>query len=94
MANTTKEGLINKVAQDTGITKTKAKEAIDSFIEGISSGLTDGGKITLTGFGTFQVQEQKARTGRNPQTGEKITIPAKKVAKFSPGKGLKERVSG
>lgn len=94
MASKTKEDLVNKVAQDTGITKAQAKKAVESFLDTISDGLANGGKVTLTGFGTFQVQKREARTGRNPQTGEKMLIPARKVPKFSPGKNLKKLVSG
>lgn len=93
MASKTKEDLVNNVAQETGITKAQAKKAVESFLDAITEGLADGGKVTLTGFGTFQVQEREARTGRNPQTGEKMLIPARKVPKFSPGKGLKQLVS-
>ena len=94
MASRTKDDLVNKVAQDIGISKTQAKKAVESILDGISESLSDGEKVTLTGFGTFQVQEREARTGRNPQTGEKMLIPARKVPKFSPGKGLKDSVSG
>jgi len=93
MASKTKEDLVSKVAQDTGITKAQAKQAVESFLDSVSEGLAGGGKVTLTGFGTFQVQEREARTGRNPQTGEKMLIPARKVPKFSPGKNLKKLVS-
>lgn len=88
-----KGDLIGKIAQDTGITKKKAQQVVDSFLDGISEGLTNSGKITLTNFGSFKVKEQSARTGRNPQSGEKITISARRVVKFSPGKGLRNIVA-
>lgn len=75
-----------------GLTKTNVNRVINAIIEVISDALFNGDKVTLVGFGTFRVRERKARMGRNPQTGEKIQIPAKKVPKFLPGKKLKEAV--
>ena len=66
--------------------------AIDAFIEAVEATLVGDGKITLTGFGTFLVDERKARTGRNPRTGAEINIPASKVVKFRPGKLLKDSI--
>ncbi len=86
-----KNDLVNKVAE-TGITKSAANEAVDAVFKGIEKALSKGEKVTLVGFGTFSVSKRKARKGRNPQTGEQIKIAAKKVAKFKPGKGLKEAV--
>lgn len=94
MAAKTKEDHVNQVAKKAGIIKEQARKAVDSLLDSVANGLQDDGKVTLTGFGSFQVQEREARKGRNPQTGEQITIPAKKVVKFSPGKGLKDSVSG
>ncbi|HWC52899.1 MAG TPA: HU family DNA-binding protein [Chitinophagaceae bacterium] len=83
-----KAELINKIADDTGITKTQANAAIDSFVEAVSKTLKNGGKVTLVGFGTFTLSKRKARKGRNPQTGEEISIKARKVARFKAGKEL------
>ncbi|HVT85451.1 MAG TPA: HU family DNA-binding protein [Chitinophagaceae bacterium] len=83
-----KAELINKIADDTGITKTQANAAIDSFVEAVSKTLKNGGKVTLVGFGTFTISKRKARKGRNPQTGEEISIKARKVARFKAGKEL------
>jgi len=83
-----KAELINKIAEDTGITKTQANAAIDSFVEAVSKTLKNGGKVTLVGFGTFTLSKRKARKGRNPQTGEEISIKARKVARFKAGKEL------
>ena len=94
MASKTKEDIVNQVAKDSGISKAQAKRAVESFLDTITDSMKNGGKVTLTGFGTFQVQEREARKGRNPQTGETMSIPARKVPKFSPGKGLKDSVSG
>lgn len=89
MAGKTKTDLVEDIAQETSLSKTKAKEAVDALLESLSQELSSGSKVTLTGFGTFQVKEQKAKRGRNPQTGEVMKIPAKNVVKFSPGKALR-----
>jgi DNA-binding protein HU-beta len=83
-----KAELVNKIADDTGITKTQANAAIDSFIEAVTKTLKSGGKVTLVGFGTFILSKRKARKGRNPQTGEEISIKARRVARFKAGKEL------
>ncbi|MEQ1676046.1 MAG: HU family DNA-binding protein [Chitinophagaceae bacterium] len=83
-----KAELIAKIADDTGITKTEANAALDSFIEAVTKTLKGGGKVTLVGFGTFSVSKRSARNGRNPQTGEIIKIKARKVARFKAGKEL------
>jgi DNA-binding protein HU-beta len=88
----TKVDLISKVAKEAKITKVAAAKAIDGVTDSITKELKKGGRITLTGFGTFSVAKRKARTGRNPQTGEKIKIRAAKIARFKPGKGLKDAV--
>ena len=83
-----KAELITKIAEDAGITKTQANEALDSFVEAVTKTLKGGGKVTLVGFGTFSVSKRAARNGRNPQTGAIIKIKARKVAKFKAGKEL------
>ena len=88
-----KQQLVDQVAGEVGITKKETQNVISAFTEAISDSLSKGEKITLVGFGTFQVGERKERRGRNPQTGEEIQIPAKKVPKFVPGKGLREKVA-
>ncbi|MBD0333036.1 MAG: HU family DNA-binding protein [Chitinophagaceae bacterium] len=87
-----KAELINKIAEDAGITKTQANTALDSFVEAVTKTLKGGGKVTLVGFGTFTVSKRQARNGRNPQTGEVIKIKARKVARFKAGKELAERI--
>ena len=87
-----KAQLIDSLASKTGMTKKAASEALDTILETIVDALQKGEKVTITGFGTFEVRSRKARTGRNPQTGEEITIPARKVAAFRAGKSLKESV--
>ncbi|MEN6319468.1 MAG: HU family DNA-binding protein [Syntrophaceae bacterium] len=86
-----KEDIINEVAKAT-CTKAEAVNAVNAFIEAIKKSLKKGNKVTLVGFGTFSVVKRSARTGRNPQTGKAIKIAAKKVPKFTAGKGLKEIV--
>jgi DNA-binding protein HU-beta len=88
----TKADLIEAVAREAKITKAAAAQAIDSITDTITKDLKKGGRITLTGFGTFSVANRKARTGRNPRTGQEIRIPASRTAKFTPGKALKEAV--
>ena len=88
----TKAELIDVVASDCEITKKVAAVAVDTVFESISNALSEGDSFTLIGFGTFSVSERAERKGRNPQTGEEITISAKKVVKFKPGKKLKEAV--
>lgn len=88
----TKAELIAAVAGDAGITKVQAAEAVDSYIANVTAELKKSGKFGLVGFGTFSVVKRKARTGRNPQTGEEIQIKAKNVVKFKAGKVLAEKV--
>jgi DNA-binding protein HU-beta len=83
-----KAALIEKMAADAGITKTAAATAVDSLIEGVTGALKKNQRVTLVGFGTFGVSKRKARTGRNPQTGETIKIKAKRAVRFKPGKQL------
>jgi DNA-binding protein HU-beta len=89
----TRADLINKVAEDAGISKTAAAKAINAMTEGITEALKEkDGKIALIGFGTFSKVHREARTGRNPQTGKAIEIAARNVVKFTPGKKLKESI--
>lgn len=84
--------LINKIAEDAGLTKTQASAALEAVTDGVTSTLAKGDKLTLVGFGTFSVSHRAARKGRNPQTGKEINIAAKNVVKFKPGKELSSRV--
>lgn len=88
----TKADIVAAVAE-TGMTKKEAAAAVDTVIEAITGALKKGDKVSLVGFGSFSVKKRKARTGRNPQTGEAIKIKAKKVPAFSAGKGLKDAVA-
>jgi DNA-binding protein HU-beta len=88
-----KAALISKIAEDAGITRTAAATAMNSLIEGITWSLKKGQRVTLVGFGTFGISRRKARTGRNPQTGETIKIKAKKAVRFKAGKQLEYHVN-
>lgn len=87
-----KGDLVAKIAKDARLTKAQAEAAFDATLEGIQSALKKGDKATFVGFGTFSVTKRKARTGRNPQTGAEIKIPARKVVKFTAGSELKKAV--
>ena len=87
-----KAELISAIATDAGVSKSVASKVLDSVINNVTESLKKGDKVTLVGFGTFSVTKRKARTGRNPQTGKEIKIPARKVAKFSAGAKLAEAV--
>ena len=88
-----KADLIDRIAKDAGIAKTQADAVVNSLLSAIEGDLKKGGRVALVGFGTFSVGNRKARTGRNPHTGQPIKIAARKVAKFSPGSELKKAVN-
>lgn len=88
----TKAELINEMANVLESPK-DAQAAMESLLANITAALKKGDSVTLTGFGTFKVSKRKAREGRNPRTGEKIKIKAKKIAQFTPGKSLKDAVN-
>ncbi len=88
-----KSDLINKIADNSGLTKKDSEKAVSACLDSIQEALSNGGKLTLTGFGTFTVEKRKERKGRNPQTGDEITIPENRVVKFRAGKNLKDKVS-
>jgi DNA-binding protein HU-beta len=87
-----KTELINAVAEVSELSMKDAGKAVDALFETISNTLAKEEKIQLIGFGTFEVRERAARTGRNPQTGEEIQIQASKIPAFKPGKELKDAV--
>ena len=89
----TKADLIEKMAKDAKISKVAAGTVLDSFMANVTKALKKkDGKVTLVGFGTFQKVRQKARKGRNPQTGAPIKIKARNVVKFKAGKALKDAI--
>lgn len=87
-----KGDLVAKIAKDASITKVQAEAALDSLVGAITGALKKGQKVTLVGFASFTVAKRKARTGRNPQTGETIKIAARKVPKIVAGSELKKAV--
>jgi DNA-binding protein HU-beta len=88
----TKQDLINRVADEAGMTKVDASKAIESLADTIMGALKRGEKVTWTGFGTFEVRSRAARMGRNPQTGAPLHIAASKTPAFKAGKTMKEMV--
>ena len=88
-----KTELVAAIAEKTGLTKKDAEGAVKAFTDTVAEQLKAGDKIQLVGFGTFEVTERAARTGKNPQTGEAINIPASKAPKFKAGKALKDLVN-
>ncbi len=89
-----KIALVERVADQAKLTKVDADRAIKAFISVVSDSLKNGEDVSLVGFGTFSIADRAERQGRNPKTGEVITIAAKKVVKFKPGKALKDEVEG
>ena len=87
-----RQELVTKIAKATGITKTCAAKVVASFLDGISRSLKKGSPVTFVGFGTFKTTQRKARTARNPQTGDAIKVPKRKIVRFTPGKTLKNLV--
>ena len=88
-----KTDMINVVAAEAEITKKAAAKAVDAMFKAITDEVAAGNKVTITGFGSFEPKTREARAGRNPQTGEAITIPAHNVVTFKAGKGLKDCVN-
>lgn len=89
-----KEELIKQISTKAKVSQKEAGECLNATIEAISAALAKGDKITLVGFGTFQVRQRAAREGRNPRTGAVLKIPAKKSPVWTAGKNLKERIEG
>ena len=88
-----KNDLVAYVADTTGLAKSDATRAVDAVLDGITDELKKGEEVRLVGFGTFAVADRVATEGRNPRTGEKISIPASRQPKFKPGKALKDAVN-
>ena len=89
-----KTELVAAMAEQTNLSKKDFEAVLKSFADVVSEELKNGGKVQLVGFGTFEVSERAAREGRNPQTGESMTIAASKAPKFKAGKALKDLVNG
>lgn len=89
-----KSELVDSIVNKSGLTKAQATDALNAFIATIGEAMQANDTVSLVGFGTFSVKERQARTGRNPQTGAEMQIPASKVPSFKAGKGLKDGVNG
>lgn len=89
-----KQELISAIAENANLTKKDAEAALTAFISAVEDALKKGDKVQLVGFGSFEVRERAARTGRNPQSGEEMKIEAAKVPAFKAGRGLKDLVNG
>ena len=89
----TKAELVDSVANRMELPRLRAEEIVNGVFDDIIAALKNGGKVNISGFGTFSVSQRKARTGRNPKTGETIQIAASRAAKFKAGKTLKESLS-
>ncbi len=85
--------LIEKVAEAANLSKKEGEAVINAFVDTIQKALKSGDKVAIAGFGTFDVSHRKARTGRNPHTGEEIKIPESKTPKFKAGKSFKEIIN-
>jgi len=86
----TKAEFTDRVAAKSGLSKRDAANAVDAFLDSITEALRSGEQVSFTGFGKFSPQHRKERQGVNPRTGEKVTIPAARVPKFSAGSQLKQ----
>lgn len=84
---------VSAVAESSGLSKADAEKAVESMVSCITKELKGGGDVRIVGFGNFTVSKRAATTGRNPQTGAEVKIPARTVPKFSAGKGLKDAVN-
>lgn len=88
-----KSDIIDAIAESAELTKADASRALDGFIKAVETSLKAGNPVALVGFGTFSVKERAERKGRNPQTGDEITIKAAKIPAFKAGKSLKDAVN-
>ena len=88
-----KTELVAAMAEQAEMTKKDAEKALTAFTEVVAKELKNGGKVQLVGFGTFEVSERAERTGRNPQSGKEMVIPASKAPKFKAGKALKDLIN-
>ena len=88
-----KADLVEAIASDASLTKADARRALDAFVGATTKSLRSGNRVALVGFGSFSISKRKARTGRNPQTGATIQIPAKKVVRFKAGADLAKTVA-
>lgn len=88
-----KTDLVNYIAEETGLTKADSARALEAFVSGVTKGLKEEGKVTLTGFATFAAKKKEAKTGRNPRTGETVKIPARVAVTVKAGSKLKDALN-
>ncbi len=89
----TKTDLVNFIAEETGLTKADSTRALEAMMNGVIKGLTEGDKVTITGFCTFTAKDKPAKEGRNPRTGDKVMIPARRAVTIKAGSKLKEALN-
>lgn len=89
-----KSELVDAAASSSGLARADMQRALDSVLDEITAAVKKGDKVSLTGFGNFELRERAARTGRNPQTGAEMQVPASKAPAFKPGKAFKDAVNG
>ena len=89
----TKAELMEEVAKNSDLTKKDAEVIVQTVLDSISESLQEGEKVELRGFGSFRLRQRSSRMGRNPKTGDKVDVPAKKIPYFQPGKELKELIN-
>jgi DNA-binding protein HU-beta len=94
MASYTKADLLTHIAERAGVSKADAEKVIDSLFDTVINKTKEGDKVAWPGFGSFSASKRSARTGRNPRTGEEITIPASTALKFTAAKALKDALNG
>ncbi len=94
MRTITKKELVNRIAEETGVTKVVAKDIIQAFLDSIISELAAGNRLEFREFGVFETKERAARRAQNPRTLEKVSVPAKRIVKFKVGRLMRKRVSG
>lgn len=88
-----KSELIDAAASSAGVSKADAQRTLDAVLDTITDTVKSGEKVSLTGFGNFELRERASRTGRNPQTGEELQVPASKAPAFKPGKAFRDAVN-
>ncbi len=89
----TKTGLVDFIAEETGLSKADSSRALEALVNGVITGLTDGDKVTITGFCTFTAKDKPAKKGRNPRTGETVLISARRAVTIKAGSKLKEALN-
>jgi integration host factor subunit beta len=94
MRTITKKELVNRIADETGVTKVVAKEIVQSFLDAVIEELAAGNRLEFREFGVFETKERAARRAQNPRTLEKVSVPAKRIVKFKVGRMMRKRVSG